>query len=257
MDAFKDIKQIYLLGIGGIGMSALAFWFQRIGKKVAGYDSCPSEITDLMQKDHIEIHFEDSVDNIPYRYRSNNDYTLIVYTPAVKDTNKELEFFRNHSYKILKRAEAIGLIAKSFDKVIAVAGTHGKTTTVSIIAHLLNVAQKNFTAFIGGIANNFESNLVINDNHSDSESILLIEADEYDKSFLQLYPHISIITSIDPDHMDIYHDMHTLQKTFYDFISQVSINGYVIVHSSVANQFLDIKGPKIISYDAFNKGSRL
>lgn len=214
----KDYNRIYFLGIGGIGMSSLAFYFINENKCVAGYDKVNSNITELLSKKGAEIHYIDSDLSIPFEFLNKSE-TLVVYTPAISKSNKEFNFFKDKKYKILKRSELLGLI--SIDKFcIAIGGTHGKTTTSSILSHVLYENNISFTSFIGGISENYNSNLVQNGN-----DIILVEADEFDRSFHTLYPDIACITSIDPDHLDIYNSNEELKKSFNQFANNIKTKG--------------------------------
>lgn len=207
----QDYKYIYFLGIGGIGMSALAEYFNKEKKIVSGYDRTPSPITDNLISMGIDVHFEENAGKIP----ADKEKTLVVLTPAIPKDNKELIFVTENGYKILKRSEVLGEIA-SCQKCIAVAGTHGKTTTSTMIAHILTDAGKGCNAFLGGISKNYDTNLLVCDTGT-----IVAEADEYDRSFLKLFPEIAVITSMDPDHLDIYGTEAAYKKAFEDFASQV------------------------------------
>ena len=198
---------LYFLGIGVIGMSALARYYHSQGYTIAGYDRTPSPLTKQLENEGMAIHYEDNCNLLPALIE------IVIYTPAVPKNLKELEALRQRNIPILKRAEALGRITESHF-TIAVAGTHGKTTTTAMVAHILNQCNKNTTAFIGGIANNFESNLLLS---KEKDSLLVVEADEFDRSFLHLHPEVSIINSIDADHLDIYGDKKHLVDSFYDF----------------------------------------
>ena len=198
---------IYMLGIGGIGMSALARYYQSMGYAIAGYDRTKSRLTFQLEKEGMAIHYEDRPELLP------ESIDMVIYTPAVPHDLKEFEALRQRELPILKRSEALGKISKDHF-TIAVSGTHGKTTTTAMIAHILNHSRLNTTAFIGGIAKNFDSNLLLG---KPKDSILVVEADEFDRSFLQLHPDISIIGSIDADHLDIYGDKEHLIESFNDF----------------------------------------
>ena len=198
---------IYMLGIGGIGMSALARYYQSMGYAIAGYDRTKSRLTFQLEKEGMAIHYEDRPELLP------ESIDMVIYTPAVPHDLKEFEALRQRELPILKRSEALGKISKNHF-TIAVAGTHGKTTTTAMIAHILNHSRLNTTAFIGGIAKNFDSNLLLG---KPKDSILVVEADEFDRSFLQLHPDVSIIGSIDADHLDIYGDKEHLIESFNDF----------------------------------------
>ena len=209
----KNIHNIYFIGIGGIGMSAIARYFATNGKLVAGYDKTSSQVTDDLEALGIEIHFEDNVKRISDSFL-NADETMVVYTPAISKNHTELNYFLDNKYTVLKRAEILGKItANTF--CLAVAGTHGKTTTSSILGHIMQ--QEKATSFLGGIAENYNSNLILGD-----DKISVVEADEFDRSFMQLSPNIACITSMDADHLDIYGDAKELEKTFLDFSKKVS-----------------------------------
>ena len=225
-------ENIYFLGIGGIGMSALARWFLMKGFKVSGYDRTATTLTSALQHEGMTIHFEDAVESIPEAVISNKDKTLVVFTPAIPKDHREYLFLKERNYVIMKRSEVLGLISKDYTTV-AVAGTHGKTTTSSMVAHLLKTARKNMVAFLGGITTNYDSNLVVNGPAS-ADTIVVAEADEYDRSFLRLFPEIAIVTSADADHLDIYGDHNSLIASFKDFIKQIEEGGYLIIHESVA-----------------------
>ncbi|MEP0264547.1 UDP-N-acetylmuramate--L-alanine ligase [Dokdonia sp.] len=209
MNALKDIQHFYFIGIGGIGMSALAFYFHKSGKHVAGYDRTSSDVTKSLEQVGISIHYNDRGDVVDETYTPND--TLVIYTPAVPNNFGELVRFRESGYTIKKRAEVLGMIANAHYS-LAVAGTHGKTTTSSILGHLLAETGAAVTAFIGGITNNYNGNLIQKGN-----DVIVVEADEFDRSFLQLTPDIACITSMDADHLDIYGDADTLENTFKEF----------------------------------------
>jgi len=225
---------IYFIGVGGIGMSALARWFTRSGLAVSGYDRTPTKLTDNLIEEGIRIHFEDQVENIPAEVLSQKEKTLVVYTPAVPSDHKEFNFLKESGYTILKRSEVLGLITNN-RQTIAVAGTHGKTTTSSMIAHILKTAGKDMVAFLGGITTNYHSNLVMQGTVS-KDTLAVVEADEFDRSFLRLFPHIAVVTSADADHLDIYGDHETLISSFKDFISQINSGGSLIIHESIAER---------------------
>lgn len=209
----KNIHNIYFVGIGGIGMSAIARYFATNGKLVAGYDKTSSQVTDDLEALGIEIHFEDNVKRISDSFL-NADETVVVYTPAIPKNHTELNYFLDNNFTVLKRAEILGKITAS-TFCLAVAGTHGKTTTSSILGHIMQ--QEKATSFLGGIAENYNSNLILGD-----DKISVVEADEFDRSFMQLSPNIACITSMDADHLDIYGDAKELEKTFLDFSKKVS-----------------------------------
>ena len=212
----KDIQYIYFIGIGGIGMSALARYFVMIGKQVAGYDKTATSLTSSLEELGIAIHFKDTIEHIPDDFKTKKDATLVVYTPAIPQENTEYNFFLQQGFDVVKRAAVLGRITKD-TFTLAVAGTHGKTTTTTILAHLLKECGAKVTAFLGGISENFNSNLVL-----EGAEVLIVEADEFDRSFLQLHPDISAITSMDADHLDIYGEAAALEQSFKDFAALTS-----------------------------------
>ena len=226
------IDNIFFIGIGGMGMSSLAEYFINENKYVGGYDKDISENTERLQKLGIEILFHDSFDRVNSRFLSK-DNTLIVYTPAIPVSNNLLSEFRGNKFTSVKRAELLGLVVNK-GKCIAIAGTHGKTTTTCILAHLLNSSNIPTTSFIGGISENYNSNFLYNENQ-----LFLVEADEYDKSFLNLSPDYACITSIDPDHLDIYNDFKGVESGFISFINNIKSDGFLIVQEN-----LDYNYPK-------------
>jgi UDP-N-acetylmuramate--alanine ligase len=221
---------IYFLGIGGIGMSAIARWFKHKGLRVAGYDRTPTPLTHELLEEGMEIHFEDKIEFIP-GYISK-EKTLVIFTPAIPKNHVEHAYLKEQGYTILKRSEVLGLLTKNY-KTIAVAGTHGKTTTSSLIAHILKSAGKNMVAFLGGITSNYESNLVMN-GEVNEDTIVVAEADEFDRSFLRLFPHTAVVTSADADHLDIYGDHLQMLSSYKEFISQINKKGNLIIHESIA-----------------------
>lgn len=209
----NQIQNIYFIGIGGIGMSALARYFKNIGKKVSGYDKTQTLLTKELQHEGIEVHFEDNINLIPKEFYVEN--TLVVITPAVPVLHSEWNYFNERNYTVKKRAEVLGLITKD-TFCFAVAGTHGKTTTSSILAHILFDSGLDVTSFLGGIVENYNSNLVGN-----GKTITVVEADEFDRSFLHLYPNIACITSMDADHLDVYGDANAIEESFREFADKV------------------------------------
>lgn len=206
----KNIQNFYFVGIGGIGMSALALYFKNQEKKVFGYDKTPSEITKNLISEGIEIHFKDDISILPETI-INNENTLVVFTPAIPNTNKLLTWFNLNEFTLIKRARLLGEVSKN-SICLAVAGTHGKTTTSAILGHLLIDCNMSVTAFLGGISENYHSNLIYN-----GTDIMVVEADEFDRSFLQLSPNIACIISMDADHLDIYENASDLEGTFKEF----------------------------------------
>ncbi len=225
----NKIHSVYFLGIGGIGMSALARYFNAMGKRVAGYDKTSTKLTDELIAEGIDIHFEDHIRNIPKYFKElpyDTDNILIVFTPAVPLDHSEYVFFNLNGFNIKKRAEVLGMITQSAH-TIAVAGTHGKTTTSSLIAHILKSAGLDPSAFLGGITQNYNTNLLLssslksNNQPPTTNNYIVVEADEYDRSFLTLYPEIAVITSVDADHLDIYGDKNHVEESFSLFAKQV------------------------------------
>ena len=214
----KNYNRIYFLGIGGIGMSSLAFYFINENKYVAGYDKVNSDITKSLSKNGAKIHFTDNYLSIPSQFLNQSE-TLVVYTPAISKFNKEYKYFKENGFEILKRSELLGLISK--DKFcIAIGGTHGKTTTSTILSHILLENNISFTSFIGGISENYNTNFIQNGN-----DIILVEADEFDRSFHTLFPNIACVTSVDSDHLDIYNSEEELKKSFIQFTDNIKSKG--------------------------------
>jgi UDP-N-acetylmuramate--alanine ligase len=218
----SNIHNVYFLGIGGIGMSALARYFHANKKHVAGYDKTPTEITDELVALGIQIHFDDAIEHIATAFL-NTEKTLVVYTPAIPKNHTEFLYFMNNGFHVLKRAQVLGLITEN-TFCLAVAGTHGKTTTTSILGHLMYECNVPLTAFLGGISENYNSNFIEN-----GTEVSVVEADEFDRSFLTLSPDIACITSVDADHLDIYGDASEVKKSFEDFSKRVKLNGKLFV----------------------------
>ncbi|MCL7765272.1 UDP-N-acetylmuramate--L-alanine ligase [Polaribacter sp. Z014] len=208
----NNIHNVYFVGIGGIGMSAIARYFAANGKKVAGYDKTPSQITLDLESLGVQIHFEDAVKNIPISFLDTKK-TLVVYTPAISKNHAELNYFLENDFTVLKRSDILGKITET-TFCLAVAGTHGKTTTSAILGHIM--ATVNATSFLGGIAENYDSNLILGD-----DKVSVVEADEFDRSFLKLSPNIACVTSMDADHLDIYGDAEALNESFVAFTNKV------------------------------------
>lgn len=234
----SSIHKIYFLGIGGIGMSALARYFRLKGAEVHGYDKTPTSLTSQLQTEGMKIHFSEDVSMIPA------DIDLVVYTPAVPVQHAEFRYFEKMGTPCLKRAEVLGLISSAY-RTIAIAGTHGKTTITTMATHLLTQSEVGCSAFLGGISKNYGSNLLYNDN----SPFLVVEADEFDRSFLQLHPQTAVITSMDADHLDIYGSAEKLRESFLQFASQVVTGGSLIIHHSLKSAF-DFSDPShnIITY---------
>ena len=230
-----QFKHVYFLGIGGIGMSALARWFKQHEFWVGGYDKTPSPLTESLANEGIEIHFEDSVDQIPEFIKANKAQTLVVLTPAIPKDHAEWEFFKDDDYEILKRSQVLGLISRSCFTV-GVAGTHGKTTTSSMIAYLLREAGLGCTAFLGGVTSNYGTNFLLSDKPLE-ETIMVVEADEFDRSFLTLFPNIAVVTSTDSDHLDIYGDGETMKKAYSDYVAQIKKDGKLFIQNNIKQKF--------------------
>ncbi|WP_268848908.1 UDP-N-acetylmuramate--L-alanine ligase [Flavobacterium aestivum] len=209
----NQIKNVYFIGIGGIGMSALARYFKTIGKQVSGYDKTPSILTSELIESGIDIHFEDSIALIPNDFYVEN--TLVIITPAVPISHSEWNYFLERDFQVKKRAEVLGIITKD-TFCFAVAGTHGKTTTSSILGHILHESGADVTAFIGGIVENYDSNLI-----GTGKTVTVVEADEFDRSFLHLYPNIACVTSMDADHLDIYGTSDAIEASFVEFANKI------------------------------------
>ncbi|MDB4927442.1 UDP-N-acetylmuramate--L-alanine ligase [Mucilaginibacter sp.] len=218
----RNIQRVYLIGIGGIGMSGLARYFCHLGCIVCGYDKTPTDLTDELRNEGIQVIFEDNAEGIPKSFRDVDDNTLIIYTPAIPKDSVILNFFQRKGFVLWKRSQVLGLISKG-KFTIAVAGTHGKTTTSCMIAHILKDSGKDCSAFLGGIASNYQTNVLFGNN-----DIVVVEADEYDRSFLTLFPNIAIVTSMDADHLDIYGDHAQLTESFQLFASQIKMGGALI-----------------------------
>ena len=218
MQQFEQYKHVYFIGIGGIGMSALARYFKQNGLTVGGYDKTPSPLTKQLEEEGCMIHFDDLGDQLPEVFTDKNK-TLIIYTPAIKQL-EEMNFFKRSGFTLLKRAEVLGMLTRQ-SKGLCVAGTHGKTTTSSMLAFILDQSNWKCNAFLGGIATNFQSNLVLNND----SPYTVIEADEFDRSFLHLSPFASIITSADPDHLDIYGTAEQFKEGFRQFAMKLDPKG--------------------------------
>ena len=237
-----SLNNVYFVGIGGIGMSAIARYFNSIGKNVAGYDRVAKELTTKLINEGIDIHFDDNVELIDKEYKNKNK-TLVVYTPAIPNSNKEINYFINNGFSVKKRSEVLGLLCSS-KQGIAVAGTHGKTTISTMIAHLLKQSEIGCSAFLGGISKNYNSNYLVD---IDSDKIV-IEADEFDRSFLTLFPDIAVVTAIDADHLDIYKNADNLKKSFEQFISQINKRGKLIIKKDLNINYRNIKEIDIYNY---------
>jgi len=221
------IKNVYLIGIGGIGMSGLARYFHHIGYFVSGYDKTETILTNELVQEGIEIIFKDSESLIPERFVDNKTETLVIYTPAVSIDSEIVQAFKTAGHVLHKRSEVLGFLsANKF--TIAIAGTHGKTTTSTLVAHILQDSGFSCSAFLGGISLNYNSNVLFS-----SSDLMVVEADEFDRSFLTLHPNVAIVTSMDADHLDIYGDHQHLIDSFKLFIGQVKEGGTRIIHTGL------------------------
>ncbi|RHJ90863.1 UDP-N-acetylmuramate--L-alanine ligase [Parabacteroides bouchesdurhonensis] len=242
------IKAVYFVGAGGIGMSALIRYFLSKGKLVAGYDKTPSDLTGQLNKEGAAIHYEDNVDLIPEVCKSPAD-TLVVYTPAVPESHTELSYFRTHGFEVMKRARVLGEITNC-SRGLCIAGTHGKTTTSSMTAHLLKQSHVDCNAFLGGILKNYNSNLML----SEKSDLTVIEADEFDRSFHWLTPYMAVITAADPDHLDIYGTADAYRESFEKFTSLIRPDGCLIMKKGINIVPQLKKGVKLYTYSATDGG---
>ena len=241
---------VYFLGIGGIGMSALARWFHQQGCAVLGYDRTPSDLTDALSKEGIDIHYEDTLEAIPGKVLQSRENVLVVYTPAIPKNHIGFNYLQQEGYDIQKRSQVLGMLTQ--DKfTVAVAGTHGKTTTSTMIAHLLHEAGMPCDAFLGGLSNNLNSNLLVSEERD--KSIMVVEADEYDRSFLTLHPNIAVITAADADHLDIYGHQDALSQSFKEFINQMVDGGTLVLKQGLENLTSDARQDiQVLSYSIVN-----
>ncbi len=219
----KNIKAVYFIGAGGIGMSAIARYFISRGLVVGGYDRTPTELTRRLEKEGVLMHYEENIDEIPHACM-NPDSCLVVYTPAIPESHKELTYFREHGFEVQKRAQVLGTLTREM-KGLCVAGTHGKTTTSTMCAHILHQSHLDCNAFLGGIAKNYGTNYIF----SQSEYVV-IEADEYDRSFHWLHPYMTVITATDPDHLDIYGTKEAYLESFRHYTELIQPEGVLIIH---------------------------
>ncbi|MCB2408170.1 UDP-N-acetylmuramate--L-alanine ligase [Hymenobacter lucidus] len=248
MNPVAAFPNVYFLGIGGIGMSALARWFQANGHRVSGYDKTVTPLTEALTSEGIRIHYDDAVTSIPAEVRDNRAQTLVVLTPAIPKDHQEWAWLREQGYDIRKRSQVLGLLTAGH-YTIAVAGTHGKTTTSSMVAHLLHHAGVNCSAFLGGIAVNLGSNLLLAQ-PGDPNAPVVVEADEYDRSFLTLHPDIAIVTSTDADHLDIYGNKEALVESFRQFVAQIKPGGTLILNHTADQSIAAAvaEGVRVIRY---------
>ena len=231
-----DIQKVYLIGIGGIGMSGLARYFHQKGCLVCGYDKTETALTKALVAEGISVVYEDSLTSIPTDFQKNTESTLIIYTPAVPTNSQILQFFTQNGFPLKKRSQVLGILSEGMF-TIAVAGTHGKTTTSCLIAHILKSSGNDCSAFLGGISSNYNTNVLFGENN-----VMVVEADEYDRSFLALHPDVAIVTSMDADHLDIYGDEDHLTQSFQRFASQIKPDGKLVKKLG-----LDLQGGKTYS----------
>jgi len=227
-----EIHSVYFLGIGGIGMSAIARWFNANGVNVKGYDKTETVLTQELSDEGIQINYEDTEEAIPTEFQSFDSGNLIVFTPAIPADCKQLNKLLSIGYEPKKRSEVLGIITRDYF-TIAVAGTHGKTSTSSMISHILKNSGRNVMAFIGGILQNYQSNLLINDPGNSEQPIVVVEADEFDRSFHRLSPNVVVLTTVDPDHLDIYHTENEFEEGFIEFLQKIEEGGKLIVNECV------------------------
>ena len=240
----NQIHNVFFIGIGGIGMSALARYFKTIGKNVSGYDKTPSMLTDELIASGIDIHFEDRIDLISKEYYVEN--TLVIITPAVPVTHSQWNYFLERDYEVKKRAEVLGIITKD-TFCFAVAGTHGKTTTSSILGHILFESGADVTAFVGGIVENYNSNLI-----GTGKTVTVVEADEFDRSFLHLHPNIACVTSMDADHLDIYGTSEEIEASFVEFANKVEDKSQLFITNELPIEGVTCAVNEEAVYKAFN-----
>lgn len=236
------MNSVYFIGAGGIGMSAIARYYIKQGKFVAGYDKTPSKLTDQLIKEGMHIHFEDNVNLIPEECRNAKD-TLVIYTPAIPDTHTEFQYFTKQGFDIQKRAQVLGTLTKEH-KGLCVAGTHGKTTTSTMCAHIMHNSHLDCNAFLGGISKNYGTNYIL----SDKSDYVVIEADEFDRSFHWLRPWMSVITSSDPDHLDIYGTKEAYLESFRHYTTLIQPGGALIIHTGLEMKAEVAKGVRTYTY---------
>ena len=238
----NDIKAVYFVGAGGIGMSAIARYFLRRGVVVAGYDKTPSALTEQLEREGMLIHYEENVDEVPHACR-NRESTLVIYTPAVPAGHKELVHFREKGFDVEKRAQVLGMLTRTH-KGLCVAGTHGKTTTSAMCAHIMHQSHVDCNAFLGGITKNYASNYIL----SKESDYVVIEADEFDRSFHWLRPWMSVITSADPDHLDIYGTKEAYLESFSHYTGLIQPGGALIIHTGLELRRRVQEGVKVYEY---------
>lgn len=226
----KEIKSVYFLGAGGIGMSAIARYFLHKGLVVAGYDKTPSALTHRLEQEGMLLHYDENIDEIPHACR-NPQVCMVVYTPAIPESHVELQYFKSNSFEVLKRAQVLGSLTRTH-RGLCFAGTHGKTTTSTMCAHIMHQSHVDCNAFLGGISKNYGSNYIL----SDTSDYIVIEADEFDRSFHWLRPWMSVITSTDPDHLDIYGTKEAYLESFRHYTTLIKPGGALIIHEGLEMQ---------------------
>jgi UDP-N-acetylmuramate--alanine ligase len=242
---WANLDSVYFIGVGGIGMSALARYFVSQGKAVAGYDRVSTALTDLLQREGIDIIFEDRSQLIPADFR-NPERTLVIYTPAVPEKHQQLNYFRNGGFRVIKRSVALGEVFNT-GRGVGVAGTHGKTSISTMLAHILHSAILGCNAFLGGISKNSSSNLYLDP----ASKVILAEADEFDRSFLTLFPEIAVLSSMDADHLDIYHSEENIRRGFESYIAQIREKGKLILKYGLSPKVPD--HVSVYTYSVYDK----
>lgn len=238
----NTLKSVYFIGAGGIGMSALVRFFLSRGKRVAGYDRTPTELTEKLVEEGAQIHYEEDVDLIPPTFRDESS-TLVVYTPAIPSDHRELVYFRTQGFEIQKRSQVLGMLTRA-GKGLCVAGTHGKTTTSTMLAHLMHQSHLDCTAFLGGISKNYGTNLIL----SPDSDFVVIEADEFDRSFHWLSPYMSVVTATDPDHLDIYGTQEAYLESFRHYTSLIRPGGCLLMREGISLQPDVQPGVRVYTY---------
>lgn len=238
----KDIKSVYFIGVGGIGMSAIARYFVNCGFVVAGYDKTPSALTQQLEKEGVLIHYEENTEQIPHACRNKNT-TLVVYTPAIPDTHRELEYFKQNDFTVMKRAQVLGILTEAH-KGLCFAGTHGKTTTSAMCAHIMHQSHTDCNAFLGGISKNYATNYIL----SKQSDYVVIEADEFDRSFHWLRPWMTVITSTDADHLDIYGTKEAYLESFEHYTTLIQQGGALIMRRGLEMKPKVADGVRIFEY---------
>lgn len=230
----ENIHSVYFIGIGGIGMSALAHWFLAKGCNVAGYDRAESSVTDSLVAKGAKLILDNSIDALPSKFVEASDDVLIIYTPAISSSHPQLQYFQDKGAQLMKRSQVLGLLSKNY-KTLAIAGTHGKTTTSSLLAHIVYHSDRSMVAFLGGVLQGYDSNFLLHLKEGE-ETYVVVEADEFDRSFLTLYPDVTVVTNVDPDHLDIYGDEKEFIRTFNQFVGQLKPGGKLFKQVSIGDK---------------------